>query len=83
MRSPHSTTSAGVVAVATDIVTLPILGTLTAKEWHLFAVFFLLCFVIAVSPLRTALRTDWWYAFGGAVIGAIAGFATAALVGWL
>jgi hypothetical protein len=69
--------------MATEIVTLPILGTLTAKEWHLFAVFFLLCFVIAVSPLRSALRSDWWYAFGGAVSGAIVGFVTAYLVGWL
>jgi hypothetical protein len=69
--------------MATEIVTLPILGTLTAKEWHLFAVFFLLCFVIAVSPLRSALRSDWWYAFGGAVSGAIVGFVAAYVVGWL
>jgi len=66
----------------TDIVTLPVLGTLTAREWHLFLVFFLLTFVIAVSPLRVALRTDWWYALGGAVIGATLGFLVAALIGW-
>ena len=67
----------------TDIITLSLLGTLTAREWHLFIVLFVVFFTIAVTPLRTALRTDWWYAVAGAFTGALAGFAVAAAVGWV
>jgi hypothetical protein len=69
--------------MTTDIVTLPLLGTLTAKEWHLFVVLVIVFFTIAVTPLRAALRTDWWYGVAGAFAGALAGFAVAAAAGWV
>lgn len=69
--------------MTTEIVTLPLIGTVTAAEFHLWGVYFLVSFAVAASRLRPALRTDWWYIPLGIACGVLAGYLAAYAIGWL
>jgi hypothetical protein len=51
--------------MAVDIITLPVIGTLTSTEVHAFAVVFVPALLLFLTRARSMVRQEPWYALGG------------------
>lgn len=65
------------------IAELPAVGTLTAPEVHAAGIGAIVCLFLAGTRARHPLRTEPWYALGGALVGTLAGGAFAKAAGWV
>lgn len=56
-----------------DIITLPVIGTLTSTEVHSGVIGFVMFFYIGVSRAKSQLRREPWYFLGLSLVGLVAG----------
>jgi uncharacterized membrane protein YdcZ (DUF606 family) len=65
--------------MTTEIITLPVIGTLTATEVHAFVVVFIPTLLLFLTRARYMVRSEPWYALGGLFAAVVIGTTLLAL----
>lgn len=69
--------------MATEIATIPYLGTLTSTEVHAFAIGFIPVFLLSFTRARAMVRSEVWYCLAGILAAVVLAEAVLTAHAWL